>query len=113
MQMALAISLLRLFSALLLAVTAGFAFSQSPLPPCPMQENAPWHRCWGTRMFPDEGLYVGEFLYVMGESLRHGQGIEYRPNGGVGRAGEWAYGRLVRAQSIDPGHFPSNAVPAR
>jgi hypothetical protein len=64
-------------------------------------------------MFPDEGLYVGEFLYVMGESLRHGQGIEYRKNGDVSRAGDWAYGRLVRAHSIESGLFPSNPAPTR
>jgi len=102
---------LSLFGALLLAATGGYAVAQSALPPCPEQGNAPCHKCWGTRLFPDEGLYVGEFLYVMGESLRHGQGIEYRPDGAVGRAGQWAYGQLARPHAIEPGDFPFNPAP--
>ena len=67
----------RLLSILLLYVVAGVG-QIFALPPCPEDENAYLHNCYGTYTWADGGKYVGEWKNWQ----KHGVGAFTSRNGG-------------------------------
>ena len=62
-------------------------------------------RTFGTFIWPDGSKYVGEWK----DDLRHGQGIQYLPNGSVRQSGNWRDGELVQSFAINTNRFSFNA----
>jgi len=72
------------------------------LPGCPPGARTPWHACVGTFTLPSGERYVGEYQ----NDRRHGEGIEYRPDGSVNLSGLWANNGIAKTYPIDPKRFP-------
>lgn len=56
---------------------SGAAFGQSKLPPCPNDQNARYHNCFGTYVWANGDKYVGEWL----DNKKNGQGTYTFSNG--------------------------------
>ena len=67
-----------------LAFAAIEANAQSRLPPCPSDQNAYWHDCFGAYTFASGAKYVGEWR----DDKQHGQGTFTFPDGEK-YVGEW------------------------
>jgi len=98
----------------------GTADAQSGLPACPKAYGLKWHNCYDTYGLPNGDSYSGQwkdntydgwgkFRFKEGNSYegfwkggyRHGQGIEYAPNGSIVYKGLWEKGKFVRSASVN------------
>ena len=61
----------------LLALSLAPASAQSAMPPCPADQSARRHMCFGTQNLPDGERYVGEFR----NGERHGRGTSTLADG--------------------------------
>jgi hypothetical protein len=73
----------------------GNVLAQSNLPSCP--KNGTWNNCFGVHVRPDGITYVGEYQ----NDQRHGNGIEYWPNGLISRSGLWSNSTLAKSFSLN------------
>ncbi len=81
------------------------AAAQSQLPVCSFPVGQKWTDCFGTQIFSNGSMYVGEFK----DGSFNGQGMEYYPNGSIRRQGRWENGNLVQSFAVDTQRFPFNA----
>ena len=77
-------------------ILGGVADAQGRLPPCPDSEDARWHNCQGTFVWPDGEKHVGEFR----DDKRNGKGARYSSGGAVLEQGIWKDGGLVAEADI-------------
>lgn len=80
------------------------AAAQSQLPVCYFPVGQKWTDCFGTQIFSNGSMYVGEFK----DGSFNGQGLEYYPNGSISKQGRWENGNLVQSFTVDAQRFPFN-----
>ena len=68
---------MKLLIRFLLLVLPLVAAAQSKLPPCPADDKAYWHNCFGTYTLANGDKFVGEFK----DNKRNGQGTFTFANG--------------------------------
>jgi hypothetical protein len=78
---------------------------QSQLPACSFPVGQKWTDCFGTQIFSNGSMYVGEFK----DGSFNGQGMEYYPNGSIRRQGRWENGNLVQSFAIYAQRLPFNS----
>jgi len=105
--------------------TTSWEQQQDRLPPCPADQAASWHNCFGLRGHSGGGSYAGEWqdnkrhgqgTHVLPSGARyvgefkedkfHGQGIYYEANRSIFRSGRWENDRVAQSFAIDPARFP-------
>lgn len=95
---------------LMLLLLPPLATSQSSQAACPAsQVHSSWHNCVGTRVWPSGARYVGEWR----AGRQHGEGIEYKADGTVDRAGRWDNGPLITAYFVEPRLYPFEGAAAK